>query len=63
MEPEEIIANTVRGQYGAGVIDGRMSPATAPSTTSTRNPTPETFVAMKLEVDNWRWAEVPFIRS
>jgi len=64
MEPEDVISNTVRGQYGAGLIDGkpvaayRSEPDVDPASNT------ETFVALKLEVDNWRWAEVPFyIRS
>jgi glucose-6-phosphate 1-dehydrogenase len=64
MEPEEVLANTVRGQYGAGIIDGKNVPAyrTEPDVNPQSNT--ETFVAMKLEVDNWRWADVPFyIRS
>jgi glucose-6-phosphate 1-dehydrogenase len=64
MEPEEVLANTVRGQYGAGIIDGKN--VTAYRTEPNVNPqsNTETFVAMKLEVDNWRWADVPFyIRS
>jgi glucose-6-phosphate 1-dehydrogenase len=64
MEPEEIIANTVRGQYAAGTIDGKQVPAyrTEPDVNPQSNT--ETFVAMKLEVENWRWAEVPFyVRS
>ena len=64
MEPEEVIANTVRGQYGPGAIDGKGVPAyrTEPDVNPQSNT--ETFVAMKLEVENWRWAEVPFfIRS
>ncbi len=64
MDPEEVLANTVRGQYGAGVIGGKNVPAyrTEPDVDPDSNT--ETFVAMKLEVENWRWAEVPFyIRS
>lgn len=64
MEPEEVLANTVRGQYGAGIIGGKNVPAyrTEPDVNPQSNT--ETFVAMKLEVDNWRWADVPFfIRS
>jgi len=64
MEPEEVLANTVRGQYGAGIIGGKNVPAyrTEPNVNPQSNT--ETFVAMKLEVDNWRWADVPFfIRS
>ncbi len=64
MDPEEIIANTVRGQYGPGVIGGKNVPGyrTEPDVNPQSNT--ETFVAMKLQVENWRWAEVPFyIRS
>ncbi len=64
MEPEEVLANTVRGQYGAGIIGGKNVPGyrTEPDVNPQSNT--ETFVAMKLEVDNWRWADVPFfIRS
>jgi glucose-6-phosphate 1-dehydrogenase len=64
MYPEEVIENTVRGQYAAGIINGREVPAyrAEPDVNSESNT--ETFVALKLEVDNWRWAEVPFyVRS
>ena len=64
MEPEEVLANTVRGQYGAGVIGGKNVPAyrSEPDVNPASNT--ETFVAMKLSVENWRWADVPFyIRS
>jgi glucose-6-phosphate 1-dehydrogenase len=50
----------VRGQYAAGVVDGegvpayRAEPQVAPSSST------ETFVALELAVDNWRWAGVPF---
>jgi glucose-6-phosphate 1-dehydrogenase len=52
--------NVVRGQYGPGEIDGelvlgyRQEPGVAPESMT------ETFVAMKLYVDNWRWADTPF---
>ncbi|MGC1480271.1 MAG: glucose-6-phosphate dehydrogenase [Chthoniobacterales bacterium] len=64
MEPQEVIENTVRGQYGPGSIDGKDVPAyrTEPDVNPQSNT--ETFVAMKLMIENWRWAEVPFyIRS
>ncbi len=60
MEPEEILQRTVRGQYGPGVVNGqsvpgyRQEPAVAP------NSTVETYAALKLFVENWRWADVPF---
>lgn len=64
MTPEEIIANTVRGQYGPGVLNGKnvIGYRDEPDVASESNT--ETFVAMKLNVENWRWADVPFfIRS
>src|SRR5436190_3841607 len=53
-------ANAVRGQYGAGVVLGRQArdyrhePEVAPDSST------ETYVALKLGIDNWRWAGVPF---
>ena len=50
----------VRGQYGAGWLQGqhvsayRDEPGVAPDSTT------ETFAALKLFVDNWRWQDVPF---
>ena len=50
----------VRGQYGGGSIDGepvlgyREEPGVAPDSST------ETFLAIRLEIDNWRWAGVPF---
>lgn len=64
MTPEEVIAKTVRGQYGAGEIDGKLLPAYRSEPDVNPNSNTETFVAMELYVENWRWAEVPFyIRS
>ncbi len=64
MEPQEVIENTVRGQYGAGKIDGVDVPGYRTEPDVDPNSNTETFVAMKLMVENWRWAEVPFyIRS
>ena len=53
-------AAAVRGQYGAGTVLGvktkayRQEPNVAPGSNT------ETYVAMQLEIDNWRWAGVPF---
>jgi glucose-6-phosphate 1-dehydrogenase len=53
-------ADAVRGQYGAGVVQGkkvhdyRHEPDVAPDSRT------ETYVALKLGIDNWRWAGVPF---
>jgi glucose-6-phosphate 1-dehydrogenase len=58
--PEEVLRHTVRGQYGAGVVDGKPAPAyRAEHNVSPSSPV-ETFVALKLHIDNWRWADVPF---
>jgi glucose-6-phosphate 1-dehydrogenase len=52
--------NVVRGQYGEGKIDGRKQPAYRREKNVNPGSTTETFVALKLFVDNWRWQEVPF---
>ncbi len=52
-------ANTVRGQYAAGAINGEAVPGYADELESRASHT-ETFVALKLEIDNWRWSGVPF---
>src|SRR5579862_3919439 len=60
MAPEEVLLRSVRGQYGEGVKGDQKMPAyrTEPLVSPTSNT--ETFVAMKLFIENWRWAEVPF---
>ena len=50
----------VRGQYGAGTIDGApVAPYRDEPGVSSESST-ETFLAARLEIDNWRWAGVPF---
>ena len=64
MTPEQVLRDTVRGQYGDGVLDRRRVPAyrAEPNVSTTSNI--ETFAALKLQVENWRWAGVPFyVRS
>lgn len=60
LSPEEVLTSTVRGQYGEGVIDAERVPAyrNEPDVNPASNT--ETFVALKLQIDNWRWAGVPF---
>ena len=60
MGPEEVLDRTVRGQYGAGVIDGKPVPAYRKEPKVSPTSTTETYAALKLFVDNWRWAGVPF---
>ena len=52
-------ANTVRGQYGEGAIKG-ATVAGFVDELSDKDSTTETFVALKLEIENWRWSGVPF---
>ena len=60
VDRDEISRQVVRGQYGPGTVKGqrevgyREEPGVNPKSTT------ETFVALKLYVDNWRWQDVPF---
>jgi glucose-6-phosphate 1-dehydrogenase len=60
MEPEEVLENCVRGQYGAGIIDGRQVPAYRDEPSVNPHSNTETYAALRLFVENWRWADVPF---
>ncbi len=51
---------TVRGQYGAGRIGGHDVPAYYFERNVDNDSDTETFVALQAEIDNWRWAGVPF---
>ncbi|WP_442504287.1 glucose-6-phosphate dehydrogenase [Marinivivus vitaminiproducens] len=50
----------VRGQYGAGSIGGRPVPAYRDEPDVAAGSAIETYAALKLEIDNWRWAGTPF---
>jgi glucose-6-phosphate 1-dehydrogenase len=58
--PEDVLTRAVRGQYGEGHEEGhpvagyRAEPHVDPASNT------ETFVVLKLSIDNWRWADVPF---
>ena len=58
--PEDVLRNMVRGQYGPGsteegpAVAYRAEPGVAPDSNT------ETYAALKLSIDNWRWAGVPF---
>jgi glucose-6-phosphate 1-dehydrogenase len=60
MAPGDVAANVVRGQYVSGWVEGervtsyRDAPEVAPDSET------DTFVALKLAIDSWRWAGVPF---
>jgi glucose-6-phosphate 1-dehydrogenase len=53
-------ATVVRGQYGEGWVGDRAVPAFRDEENVDPQSKVETFVALKLEVQNWRWADVPF---
>jgi len=60
IEPERVLTHTVRGQYGEGVMNDERVPAYRSEPQVDPNSTTETFVALKLAIDNWRWADIPF---
>jgi glucose-6-phosphate 1-dehydrogenase len=56
-DDRDVLLRAVRGQYGvgaAGAIAYRHEPKVSPASRT------ETYVALKLSIDNWRWADVPF---
>jgi glucose-6-phosphate 1-dehydrogenase len=58
--PEEILSTTVRGQYGEGLIGQTKVPAYRHEPNVATDSKTDTYAALKLLVDNWRWAGVPF---
>jgi glucose-6-phosphate 1-dehydrogenase len=60
LSSEEVLTRTVRGQYGPGVIGGQRVPGYREESDVDPESRTETFVAIKLIIDNWRWADVPF---
>ncbi|HWM87332.1 MAG TPA: glucose-6-phosphate dehydrogenase [Kofleriaceae bacterium] len=58
--PEQVLTCAVRGQYGAGEAGGEIAPAYREEPTVSPTSFTETFVALRLVIDNWRWAGVPF---
>lgn len=58
--PELLRDNVVFGQYGKGYIDGTPVPAYRDEETVQDNSSTETFVALKLHINNFRWAGTPF---
>src|SRR6202043_3951898 len=58
--PEEALTDTVRGQYGEGIVGGKRVSGYRQEPNVNPNSTVETYAAIKLRIDNWRWAGVPF---
>jgi glucose-6-phosphate 1-dehydrogenase len=57
--PETVPEITVRAQYTAGMAEGKEVPGYLDEEGVPAESTTETYVALRLEVDNWRWAGVP----
>ena len=60
LTPEDVAKRTVRGQYTAGVINGQPQVSYKEEKGVSPASQTETYVALKLFIENWRWAEVPF---
>jgi glucose-6-phosphate 1-dehydrogenase len=59
IEGDAVETQTARGQYGPGWVDGQPVPGYREEPGVAPNSTTETFAALKLHVDSWRWAGVP----
>ncbi len=60
MSPEDVAQNVVRGQYVDGAIAGKEVKAYRAEDRVNPESMTETYVALKVNVDNWRWEGVPF---
>jgi len=60
LRPESVEQFTVRGQYGAGEGDGQKTQGYLKEKDVPPDSRTETFVALKLFIDNWRWSGMPF---
>ncbi|HLZ80750.1 MAG TPA: glucose-6-phosphate dehydrogenase [Ktedonobacteraceae bacterium] len=56
----DVITNTIRAQYGPGWVGGQQVRGYTEENGVSPKSTTETYVAMKIFIDNWRWAGVPF---
>ncbi len=60
LTPEDVAHQVVRGQYFAGIVNGESRPGYRQEPKVKPNSNVETYVALKLLIDNWRWSGVPF---
>jgi glucose-6-phosphate 1-dehydrogenase len=60
MTPEEVLKRTVRGQYGEGFVNGKRVAGYRSEAKVAPDSWTETFVALKVLIDNWRWSDIPF---
>jgi glucose-6-phosphate 1-dehydrogenase len=61
LEGASVAQNVVRGQYGAGTIAGQSVRAYREEEGVAKDSTTETYVALRIEMESWRWAGVPFL--
>ncbi len=60
LDPTDVSKQVVRGQYFAGVVDAEQRPGYRQEEKVKKDSNVETYVALKLFIDNWRWSGVPF---
>jgi glucose-6-phosphate 1-dehydrogenase len=60
LNAQDVLQQSVRGQYGEGLLGGERVPGYRSESGVAPESRTETFVALKLNIDNWRWAGVPF---
>jgi len=60
IHPDDALSHSVRGQYSAGIIDDEKVPRYREERGVAPESLRETFVALKVDIDNWRWAGTPF---
>jgi glucose-6-phosphate 1-dehydrogenase len=58
--PEDVLSRAVRGQYGEGMEGDQRVPAYRAEPGVSPDSRTETYAALRLMIDNWRWAGVPF---
>jgi glucose-6-phosphate 1-dehydrogenase len=60
MQSDEVVRSVVRGQYAAGSINGKSVVGYREEKNVKPESMTETYVALRILIDNWRWADVPF---
>lgn len=58
---DDVAKKVVRGQYSAGTVEGKPVPAYREEEAVARDSNTESYVALRVNVENWRWAGVPFL--
>jgi len=60
VSPDHVRESTVRGQYARGVADGKEVPGYREEEGVASDSCTESYLALQVQIDNWRWAGVPF---